>query len=76
MCARNDSILLLSRTKSCIIQDEHGQPAEKLLLEKTCRFRIFCAANGGTAIITAIYTSGPEPAEDGPRQEERTRLLV
>ena len=76
MCARNDSILLLSRTKSCIIQDEHGQPAEKLLLEKTCRFRIFCAANGGTAIITAIYTSGPEPAEGGPRQEERTRLLV
>jgi len=76
MCARKDSILLLSRTKSCIIQDEHGQPVEKLLLEKTCRFRIFCAADTGTAIITAIYTSRPEPVEDGPRQEERTRLLV
>ena len=74
--AGQGSIVLASKTKSCIIQDEHGQLVEKLLLEKTCRFRIFCAADGGTAIITAIYTPGPEPIEDEPRQEERTRLLV
>ena len=74
--ARKGGAVLASKTKSCIIQDEHGHPVEKLPLETTCRFRIFCAANGGTAIITALYTSGPEPAEDEPRQEERTRLLV
>ena len=62
--AGKGSIVLASKTKSCIIQDEHGQLVEKLLLEKTCRFRIFCAADGGTAIITAIYTPGPEPIED------------
>lgn len=72
--ATSKGMLLKSRTRSCLIEDEMGNAVGKLYLRKECRFRIVCATESKTAEIIAMYSSAP--AYEEAEEEEKTRLLI
>lgn len=82
-----DGVVLVTKTRECVIRDQDGADVRKLLLLEGTRFRIFCATDQGVAVIAAVLAGDkgedpdewgrPQGREDMVRQEdEKTRLLI
>ena len=77
--ASDMGILVISKTPSIALARPGKEPSDSLSLTRSGKFKVFCEAPGGRAVIIALYTPASEyqkepSAEDD--SEERTRLLI
>jgi hypothetical protein len=77
--ASDMGILVISKTPSIALAKPGKEPSDSLSLTHSEKFKVFCEASGGRAVIIALYTPASEyqkepSAEDD--SEERTRLLI